>query len=672
MTEYARNAEYNVVLFDPTWGTNASGLKLCCFTTVGASGKSMVLAKALIAHEDHDTFEWCFRCFAKAFKVAPIAFFSDSDAQIESAFDECSTLEGDVWAGCLHFLCLYHLSQNMHTHLHHLFVSKPESWRKVHSLFWRIAKNTDSRSRGAFHAEWQLLIEMVRSEGVGHDLEHQLDWLEHFGSRHRKWAARFTWATLTWGIHSTQRAEAIHSALKRFLFHSMLVSQLVMKVDEYNMKARAMDVVSDVRKAAKAKDSDVPHLIAECKSYLRPYAYDMLLAQFRQATVYSATADGDPEEIAGDIADNSMDWEDFYLVTRTGVVNPRAPVLSDTGLPVDYDCGVDDGVDEGFEWETQPNRRASLRRCSCQYLDCTGVLCRHMLNLYLARSMGGQPVSIDRSLFGCKWMKVTESDELHATAALRCRLPSQGCIVELPADSSEAALPALAKGQRYPWIMSKCRGIADLGGRSSTDLDLVTQALDELHMKLVARTRPPQPEIAADETVRVPVRARPNDVRSLHDILGVTLMAVEDKPLFSNLELGAANAAMYVGRCFAVKYKRKRQGGWRTGTIRSVLSGTEGHAKVKNTYTNKLDIPNYDCEIDALGDEPLTTAYLSLAVSNYVTEPEASAGAWMLLEDKPLSINVEAHDIRLPQSGAKGRPPSKRKGDHRESKKSKK
>ena len=64
----------------------------------------------------------------------------------------------------------------------------------------------------------------------------------------------------------------------------------------------------------------------------------------------------------------------------------------------------------------------------------------------------------------------------------------------------------------------------------------------------------------------------------------------------------------------------------------------------------------------ALGEEPITTAYMALMVSNYTTEAVAPAGAWMLLEDKPLSVNVEQqHDIRLPQGNAVGRPPTKRK-----------
>ena len=78
-------------------------------------------------------------------------------------------------------------------------------------------------------------------------------------------------------------------------------------------------------------------------------------------------------------------------------------------------------------------------------------------------------------------------------------------------------------------------------------------------------------------------------------------------------------------------------------------------------YTQKLELPNYDVQFDALGEEPVTSAFLSLMLSNYVTVADASAGAWMLLEDKPLSVNVETHTIRLPAPNTIGRPATKRK-----------
>ena len=53
----------NVVLFDPTHGSNKYKMKLCCFTTIGISGQTVILAYSLIKYEDVVHIEWSFRCF---------------------------------------------------------------------------------------------------------------------------------------------------------------------------------------------------------------------------------------------------------------------------------------------------------------------------------------------------------------------------------------------------------------------------------------------------------------------------------------------------------------------------------------------------------------------------------------------------------------------------------
>lgn len=59
------------------------------------------------------------------------------------------------------------------------------------------------------------------------------EWLEALGERHEQWAARWTWQHMTLDIHSTQRAEAIHSALQHIISTSDKLNKLHLKCEYF-------------------------------------------------------------------------------------------------------------------------------------------------------------------------------------------------------------------------------------------------------------------------------------------------------------------------------------------------------------------------------------------------------------------------------------------------------
>ena len=138
--DWARTGSKNVVLFDPTWGTNKYGLKMCCFTTLTGTGRTVILAMSLLDTETVDNFEWSFRCFADTFKTAPAIIFTDGCDKIRRAIVQVSAVRGDPWFDIRHMLCVYHLSGNLFTHVRHLFRDSFENWKKVLNKFWQIAK----------------------------------------------------------------------------------------------------------------------------------------------------------------------------------------------------------------------------------------------------------------------------------------------------------------------------------------------------------------------------------------------------------------------------------------------------------------------------------------------------------------------------------------------------
>ena len=95
LLEWARNKDSNVLLFDPTHGTNNMHLKLCCFVTISRHGATVILAFVLIDTESTEAVEWAFRSFAEVFKLAPSVLLTDSGASIASAFNNVQ--QSGVW-----------------------------------------------------------------------------------------------------------------------------------------------------------------------------------------------------------------------------------------------------------------------------------------------------------------------------------------------------------------------------------------------------------------------------------------------------------------------------------------------------------------------------------------------------------------------------------------------
>ena len=198
----------NVLLFDPTWGTHRGGMKLCCFTMVACTGQTVVLAFALLNDEKADSILWSFRAFATHFKKAPSVVFTDDAPAIGAAF--VSMHDGGAWNGAAHFLCTFHLAKNFFKHVKPV-VQDPAAWREMNSWFWKFAKYSDRRFDA--EAEWQGFLARFDAVANGASKGTVQLWLGDLHMRRRKWMAVFTWGHTTWGVHSTQRAEAVHSAL---------------------------------------------------------------------------------------------------------------------------------------------------------------------------------------------------------------------------------------------------------------------------------------------------------------------------------------------------------------------------------------------------------------------------------------------------------------------------
>lgn len=123
------------VLFDTKHGTNRYGLRLGCFTTVGRDGGTVLLATAMMTHEDQQSFEWAFLQFKKFFGVQPHCMFTDGDKAMAAAMRT-------ILPQTKHCLCIWHLSQtlikNTKGNIHFVYVLRVVQLLIQHSIFLKL------------------------------------------------------------------------------------------------------------------------------------------------------------------------------------------------------------------------------------------------------------------------------------------------------------------------------------------------------------------------------------------------------------------------------------------------------------------------------------------------------------------------------------------------------
>ena len=492
--EYAAGGEHNVVMFDPTAGTNRYGLKLCCFTTVGSSGQTVILAFALLKYEDEAQIEWAFRCFADTFRVAPATLLTDGAASIEAAFNAC-TGEGDVFQHTKHLLCVFHIWKNFYQHLHPILIGDQDIWRRVCHMFWRLAKISDAAFASPadfdkysaehstcvehFDEYWDKMVALVKEHASGTTVDLAITWLLKLYSIRQKWAACFTWAVLTWGLHSTQRGEAIHSAIKRRRalvgFHMV---RLVEKLTEYNLSTRLSKSVDDIRSSlrhfaeAAIQDPEIQAL----QEKVTPYAYDLIRAQASQTLRYQYV-----DEIAG-----QYKGADVYFVRPADSVAPlqeeQAFTFEEDDAPSNFghydDFGIGDQANVIGHWTT-------VNWCSCQFHLSYAIPCRHTLMLRIRLSEKEQRVEI-LQLIGSKWHRVDKMLQAQQMLRMSSATAFQRASVRM----------TYTREERYSNLMDEMRGLAELGSFSMQTFNIALAEIPKL-AHAISGPHPPQVATAA-------------------------------------------------------------------------------------------------------------------------------------------------------------------------------
>jgi len=661
---WARGGDTNVLLFDPTHGTNRYKFKLASFVSVSSLGHSVILAYCIIAREDEPSFQWVWRAFAQVFRVAPLALFTDSDGAMRMAFIALSVV-GQPWERTSHKLCIFHLSKNLYEHLHALFIGKVVEWREVTNRFWTIAKDSDRRSSAKFEETWNTFCNLVRATANQTDRkDRELEWLKNLGVNARQWAACFVWSTCTWTVHSTQRAESMQAAKKGFLSASMLLTQLDQAIVLFNESARTKKEGPEFSKAFRQFNSrgTFGRAVESLRGKITPFAMDLVTAQADQAPFYSASTE--------------FDEDGCYTLKRdTGTATPCSIGLRDDGQIACHEDLADFGLHETVR--DYEGRLTTLTQCSCQYITSTGLPCRHMLYLYTIQ----QVATIELTLIGEKWLVLTPAAESNKISKVR-RMP----IIPMVANG-ETASKDFSTNDLRALLNAEFRALSDVACYNESNFRHARLQLQALHLELITLAFPTRD--AAKKTAPVRLDASRSaaadktadgsvdkDEVSLFKILG--LVSIPDHPpQEAALEPGSMEGKSLLGKKILVKWSNKGLGGWNVGEIKSQLSPPTPYHPVDmlDASEHGSDHPRPLGVIDPPSMKPKnftvfyakegTTAEHILVMEKYSMDAVAPRHSWMLLKDRQ-DLNTlplgGLQRVGLPEMRSKpGRPETARK-----------
>jgi MULE transposase domain len=368
------NGGGKVVLYDTKHGTNRYGMKLGCFSLIDGTGMTRVIAASFLLCETAEMFSWVFGQFTALVGEEPQTIFTDSDAAMALAINE-------IWPSTTHLLCIFHLWKNFFEHISGLFKGQQDKWREVANTFWRLAKTSESSLQHTFDSDFNVLVRAVDdvlSQASEKTKNGTHKWLDSLCSRKQSWVACYTWQHCTYGIHSTQRAESMHRVIADFCSKTHTISEIAghleTMAEKQAMKQEMMCQRNMFTQLIGTGFTD-PYFIEDLLATLTLYAQNLVQAQAAQMSQYMCEAD-DQQTLAS-LASTA------YIVTRMG--SPKTNLnMTERNEREQTLRSVDNGLGGYVGSKEYLPHCTTLTTCSCQFPNCFGLPCRHIIRCAFA------------------------------------------------------------------------------------------------------------------------------------------------------------------------------------------------------------------------------------------------------------------------------------------------
>ncbi|XP_061357115.1 protein FAR1-RELATED SEQUENCE 5-like [Gastrolobium bilobum] len=292
--------------------------------------RSLLLGCALLHDETEDSFVWLFEEWLRAMNGKhPVAIITDQDLAISNAVSK-------VFPNTKHRFCLWHIMKKFPEKLSHLYHDHASFKRHLNDCIWSF------KSTQEFEDRWQrFLIQYGLIEN---------EWLNVLYIIRSSWVPIFNHSTFFAGMNTTPRSESINSFFDGFVTSGTTLKEFVEKynqaIDARYESFKKEDFES--RHKERILTFNMPLEEHAAKVYTRAI-FSKFCDQLSLSLRFSKEKLGDDCEWVIYRVFNRKDVEDYATV----------------------------------EMKLE-NREA---RCSCHYFQFMGILCRHMLAIFLIENV---------------------------------------------------------------------------------------------------------------------------------------------------------------------------------------------------------------------------------------------------------------------------------------------
>ncbi|XP_074298360.1 protein FAR1-RELATED SEQUENCE 11-like [Silene latifolia] len=310
----------DVVGFDTTYRVNIYDMICGIFVGIDNHGKTVLLGFALLRNETTPTFKWLMKTFVSIMKKPPNSIITDQDPWMsEAILTEMPTTK--------HSYCIWHITSKFSCWFAGLLRYDYQEWC---SEFYKLYRMTELEE---FENNWFVMVEKFNLQNNKHVLG--LYKVRQF------WAPAYLHNYFFGGMITTGRSESINAFIKRFVSsHTCLtdfVKQVEMAVQEIRQGRSNNKVVATMRPVPLNTQSPLEKQAAHV---LTPFALKKFQEEFGRSASYTIC---------------QVDCSEFIVKYFEG----------------------DNARQHRVFWD------GDRAICSCKNFEFWGIICRHMLRVFV-------------------------------------------------------------------------------------------------------------------------------------------------------------------------------------------------------------------------------------------------------------------------------------------------
>jgi len=315
----------DIIMMDSTYNTNLYRIPLVVLTGIRKDGKNVLFGLVLVNNETYETYKWILEHFFRANNNQyPRLIVTDGDTAMYKALSEYKEVP------IIHLLCQWHVKRNMNRRFKFLKTNQIEDYNKILSL----VKEMDPIK---WEKTFQEIEEMLKLKSQPNNTyEKALKYLTEIKKEKEKWASAYRPLIFTGGVHTTSRAEAMNSLIKKYCSKTTEISALIDFIEDIEKNS------SLVKKKIEKINDDDP-LIKSLAGKLGEVIYNHHRKQFGESVHYTAK-----------IIEEELE-KTTYTVLRDNTTEEEI-------------------IREGRTVVWKPNEID----CSCKKYFVTGIICRHL------------------------------------------------------------------------------------------------------------------------------------------------------------------------------------------------------------------------------------------------------------------------------------------------------